>query len=108
MTPPHTPRSPEGVTFKLGGILVANSRVTYRTMNDTCFIAGSEKSTIKEAMTSQVTTRQRGTSPFHSTVLSLLLYAHVKVPLVPFAAWYPSVQVTARSKKCNQVQTKSR
>ena len=36
-----------------------------------------EKSTLKEAMASQVTTRQRGTSSSQWAVLSLLLYAHV-------------------------------
>ena len=45
-------------------------------------------------MTSQVTTRQRGTSSSQWTVLSLLLYAHVKIEVSFETAWHPSAQNT--------------
>ena len=44
-------------------------------------------------MTSPVTTR-RGTSPSQSTVLSLLLYEHVKVEVSFERAWHLSAQNT--------------
>ena len=56
----------------------------------------------------QTTDQHFGTAASRTTSPATPLYARVKVPLVPFAAWYPSVQVTAQLKKRNLVQTKSR
>ena len=45
-------------------------------------------------MTSQVTTKQRGTSSSQLTVLSKLLYAQVRIDVWFETAWYPSAQNT--------------
>ena len=44
----------------------------------------------------QTTDQHFGTAASRTTSPATSLYARVKVPLVPFAAWYPSVQVTAQ------------
>ena len=87
------------VTFKLWGVIVVNSRVTYRTANDTRFNAGEADTLgkVNRQGSDNVPcdhTRQRGTSPSHSTVLSPPLYAHVKVEVSFETARYPSAQNT--------------